>query len=99
MPLPRRVAKPRRQEEVWAGAVPLVGAAERPRQLRARPSGLKGRCRYDGRWPTLDPGVSTVPDPAAAPGSCTPLPAQRAAQTRNKIKSLQPSLYGFRGLA
>ena len=70
-------------------------------RLRARPSGLKGR--YRDRYatvlgPALDPGASTAPDHAAVTGRRTALPAQRAAQTLTKIKSLQPSLYGLRGL-
>jgi len=97
MPLPRRVAKPRLQEEVWAGAVPLVGAAERPRQLRARPSGLKGRYRdryATGRRPALDPEASTAPDHATVTGRRTALPAQRGADANQHdqnptTKSLQ----------
>jgi hypothetical protein len=70
--------------------------------LRARPSGLKGRCRdrcaTDLR-PALDPGASTAPHRAAARAAAGQLPASRAAPSTNiKIKSLQPSLYGFRGL-
>jgi hypothetical protein len=86
-----------------AGSRPPLLLGRRRARLRARPSGLKGRCRdrcATGRRPALDPGASTAPDHAAITGSRTALPAQRAAPTtrKTKIKSLQPSLYGFRGL-
>ena len=85
-----------------AASPPLIPLRLRHARLRARPSGLKGRCRdrcATGPRPALDPGASTGPYHAAVTGRRTALPAQRAAQTPpTKIKSLQPSLYGFRGL-
>jgi hypothetical protein len=84
----------------WRGAPGRGGGTAAPATGPSlRPQGSLSRSLRDGRWPTLDPGASTVPDPAAAPGSRTPLPVQRAAQTTaTRSKSLQPSLYGFRGL-
>ena len=84
----------------WRGAPVRGGGTAAPAAGPSlRPQGSLSRSLRDGRWPTLDPGASTVPDPAAAPGSRTPLPAQRAAQTTaTRSKSLQPSLDGFRGL-
>ena len=80
----------------WRGAPGRGGGTAAPATGPSlRPQKSLSRSLRDGRWPTLDPGASTVPDPAAAPGSRTPLPAQRAAQTTaTRSKSLQPSLYG-----
>jgi hypothetical protein len=63
---------------------PLNLLGLRRARLRARPSGVKGRCRdrcaTDLR-PALDPGASAGPDQAAVTGRRRALPAQRAAQT------------------
>ena len=87
---------------VQAASPPLSPLDRRRARLRARPSGLKGRCRdrcTTGLRPALDPGASTAPHHAAARAAAGQLPARRAApSTKTKIKSLQPSLYGFRGL-
>jgi hypothetical protein len=87
---------------IEAASPPLTPLGLRRARLRARPSGLKGRYHdrhATGLRPALDPGASTGPNHAAVTGRRTALPAQRAAQTTtNQIKSLQPSLYGFRGL-
>jgi hypothetical protein len=85
---------------VQAASPPLFAPAGHRARLRARPSGLKGRdrCATDLR-PALDPGASTAPHRAAARAAAGQLPAGRAAPSTNtKIKSLQPSLYGSRGL-
>jgi hypothetical protein len=78
----------------------LSPLARRRATLRARPSGLKGRCRdrcaTDLR-PALDPAASTAPHRAATRAAAGQLPARRAAPSA-KIKSLQPGLYGYRGL-
>jgi hypothetical protein len=83
-------------------ASPLIPLDTRRARLRGRPSGLKGRYRdrcATGLLPALDPGASAAPDHAAVTGRHTALPAQRAARTPQiKIKTLQPSLYGLRGL-
>jgi hypothetical protein len=87
---------------VEAASPPPLPLARRRATLRARPSGLKGR--YRDRYatdlqPALDPGASTAPHHAAARAAARQLPARRTAPSTNtKIKSLQPSLYGFRGL-
>jgi hypothetical protein len=67
------------------GFAAAVIPATRRARLRGRPSGLKGRChdRYaTGLRPALDPGASTAPHRAAAPGRRRgPLPAaSRGAQ-------------------
>jgi hypothetical protein len=87
---------------VEGGSPPLFAPPRRRARLRARPSALKGRCRdrcaTDLR-PALDPGASTAPHRAAPRAAAGQLPAGRAAPSTNtKIKSLQPSLYGYRGL-
>jgi hypothetical protein len=86
-------------EAAWP---PLSPLSRRRARLRGRPSGLKGRYRdrcATGPRPALDPGVSTAPNQAAygaAAGRCPPTARRRPPTT--KIKSLQPSLYSFRGL-
>jgi hypothetical protein len=87
---------------VQAASPPPLPLDRRRATLRARPSSLKGRCRdrcATGPRPALDPGASTAPHRAAARAAAGQLPAGRAApSTKTKIKSLQQSLYGFRGL-
>jgi hypothetical protein len=87
---------------VVAASPPLKARGRCRARLRARPSGLKGRgrdrCATDLR-PALDPGASTAPHRAAAPGSAGALPAKRAAPaTKPRSNRYNPSLYGFRGL-
>ena len=87
---------------VEAASPPPLPLDLRRATLPAPPSGLKGR--YRDRYatdlqPALDPGASTAPHHAAARAAAGQLPARRAApSTKTKIKSLQPSFYGFRGL-
>jgi hypothetical protein len=77
--------------------------AKRRARLRGRPSGLKGRYRdryATGPRPALDPGASAAPHRAAARVGAG-APARRTARRSTaliKIKSLQTSLYGSRGL-
>ena len=73
---------------VEAASPPQSPLGPRRATLRARPSGLKGRCRdrcaTDLR-PALDPGASTAPHRAAARAAAGQLPAaaRRRAQTTN----------------
>jgi hypothetical protein len=91
-----------RMNPVEAASPPRSPLAWRRARLRACPSGLKGRCRVrctTGWRPAPDPRASMAPQRAAAragAGRCPP-GARRQART-TKIKSLQPSLYGYRGL-
>ena len=67
-----------------ASRPPLLLARRRAR-LRARPSGLKGRCRdryATGRRPALDPGASTAPHQAEPKGQAKACPRLRATQAR-----------------
>ena len=86
---------------VEAASPPLFPPARRRTRLRARPSGLKGHCRdryATGLRPALDPGASTAPQHAAARAGAGAARRARGTEHKTKIKSLQPSLYGFRGL-
>jgi hypothetical protein len=64
-----------------------------------QPDRCRDRCAT-GPGPALDPGTNTAPDPAAARArkGARPRQARGARHCATKIKSLQPSLYGFRGL-
>jgi hypothetical protein len=86
---------------VEAASPPLFPPARRRTRLRARPSGLKGHCRdrhATGLRPALDPGASTAPQHTAARAGAGAARRARGTEHKTKIKSLQPSLYGFRGL-
>ena len=84
-------------------AAAVIPAVERRARLRGRSSGLKGRYHdrcATGLRPSLDPGASTAPHRAATRAGAR-APARRTARrstARIKIKPLQTSLYGFRGL-
>jgi hypothetical protein len=87
-----------------AGSRPPLLLGRRRARLRARPSGLKGRCRdrcATGRRPALDPGASTAPDHAAITGSRTALPAQRsgADHTQNQDQIPTTKSLRFQGIA
>jgi hypothetical protein len=87
-----------------AASPPLIPLDARRARLRGRPSGLKGRYRdrfATGLRPPLTPEPLRPLTPAAVSGRRRALPAQRAARRHphpTKIRSLQPSLYGLRGL-
>ena len=86
---------------VEAASPPQSPLGPRRATLRARPSGLKGRCRdrcATDLQPALDPGASTAPQHAAARAGAGAARRARGTEHKTKIKSLQPSLYGFRGL-
>ena len=87
-----------------AASPPLSPLDPRRARLRARPSGLKGRCRdrcATGLRSALDPGASTGPqqgnDARAGPRPCPPSGA--ALSTDIKIKSEQIKSPRFQGIA
>jgi hypothetical protein len=71
-----------------AASPPLSPIRPRRARLRARPSGLKGRCRdryATGLRSALDPGASTAPHRAATRAAAEQLPA-RGRGARHDIK-------------